>query len=326
MKTMGKQEHLYVGVDLGGTKIQSSLVYESGTILGSVRTPTPANGTPDDIIATIETSILDLLAKQDVDAADLEAIGIAVPGVVDPPKGRVIVTPNINFSDVNVVRPLKKTFDVPVVLGNDCNLGTLGEFWLGAARGANSAVGILVGTGIGGGFVCSKKGKLWRGARESALEIGHMIMQIGGPVCGCGNQGCFEALASRSAMERQIRQEVEQGTQTVLTKILNGDLQRIRSKAFKQALKREDPLVTKVVRQASQVLGYGCMTIRHLIDPEVIVLGGGVMEACGDFILPIVQEVVASDKLPGAKQGGDVVMSALADDAVVLGAVALARQ
>ncbi len=323
---MGKQEHLYIGVDLGGTKIQSSLVYGSGRIAGSARTPTPMNGTPDEILATIETSISDLLTKQDVPASELMAIGIAVPGVVDPRKGRVIFTPNINFSDVDVVQPLQKSFGVPIALGNDCNLGTLGEFWLGAARGTKSAVGILVGTGIGGGFVCNKKGKLWRGARESALEIGHMIMQIGGSVCGCGNQGCFEALASRSAMERQIREEIEQGAQTVLTEILDGDLKRIRSKAFKQALKREDPLVTKIVRQASEILGYGCITIRHLIDPEVIVLGGGVMEACGNFILPIVQEVVASDTLPGAKQGGGVVMSVLGDDAVVLGAVALAQQ
>lgn len=322
---MGTQERLYIGVDLGGTKIQSSLIAASGSIFHSVRTATPTEGSPEDIIETIRQTIIDVLAKQEKGSEKPKAIGIAVPGVVDPRKGRVVFTPNINFSDVDVVRPLTEAFEIPVVLGNDCNLGTLGEFRFGAARGTKSAVGILVGTGIGGGFVCSKKGKLWRGSREAALEIGHMIMQIEGPVCGCGNRGCLEALASRSAMERRIREEVQEGSQTVLTEILNGDLHRIRSKAFKQALKQEDPLVTKVVREASEILGYGCVTIRHLIDPEIIVLGGGVMEACGDFILPIVQEIIASDHLPGAKPGGHVALSSLADNAVVLGAVALAQ-
>ena len=146
---MGKQEPLYIGVDLGGTKIQSSLITATGTILHSVRIPTPMQGTPEEIIETMKQSINNVLAKQDEIPGKLKAIGIAVPGVVDPRKGRVIFTPNINFSNVDIVHPLADAFGVPVALGNDCNLGTLGEFRFGAARGAKSAVGVLVGTGIG---------------------------------------------------------------------------------------------------------------------------------------------------------------------------------
>ena len=317
-------EQLYVGVDVGGTKIQASLISENGTIIASLRCPTPRQADPDQILTTIEKAVRKVLKKGNVEASSLAAFGIAIPGVVDPKKGKVIVTPNMNFSGAKVVKYLEDKFPVQVVLGNDCNLGTLGEAWLGAARDAQSAVGILVGTGIGGGFV--QKGKIWQGARESAMEIGHMIMKIGGPLCGCGNQGCYEAMAGRLAIERDIREQVAKGRQTVLTEILDGDLSRIRSGALKTALSREDEVAMEVVQQAAEVLGYGCITVRHLLDPEVIVLGGGVMEACSDFILPIVEKIVASDKLAGAREGGNVVLSTLGDDAVVLGAVALARR
>jgi glucokinase len=150
-------------------------------------------------------------------------------------------------------------------------------------------------------------------------------MQIGGPTCGCGNRGCFEALASRSAMEREIREAVAAGRQTALTELADGDLTIIRSGMLRKALAKEDPLVAEVMRRASEVIGHACLTVRHLVDPELIVLGGGVVEACGDFILPIVCGIVDSDQLPGAGEGGHVVASVLGDDAVVLGAVALAR-
>lgn len=183
---------------------------------------------------------------------------------------------------------------------------------------------MLVGTGIGAGFV--RKGKLWRGAREAAGEIGHIVMEIDGPLCGCGNRGCFEALAGRAAIERDIRAAVEAGRTTWLTEKLDGDLSMIRSGALRDALAAGDELVTEIMRKASVVIGNACLTIRHLIDPEVIVLGGGVVDACDQFMLPIIREIVEGDQLLGARPGGYVRLSALGDDAVVLGAVALARQ
>ena len=249
---------------------------------------------------------------------------MAVPGVVDPDTARVVVTPNMSLTGVAIGAHLEGRFHVPMAMGNDGNLGTLGESWLGSARKARSAIGICVGTGIGSGLV--QQGKLWRGDRESAGEIGHIVMQIGGPKCGCGNRGCLEALASRTAIERDIRQAMAAGRSSVLSELAGGDLSVIRSGAIRKALKAEDALVTEVVRHASEVLGYACLTVRHLIDPEVIVLGGGVIEACSDFIMPIVENIVGSDRLPGAREGGRVLLSALGDDAVVLGAVALARK
>lgn len=316
--------NLYVGVDVGGTKILAALVEESGRVLARERAATPRKGTHRAVLEAIRETLEGALRKEKVSPRSLAAIGIAIPGVVEPEKGRVVVTPNMNLSGIAITNVLQKEFGVPVALGNDVNLGTLGEHWLGTARRAESAFGIFVGTGIGGGLV--RRGEMWRGYRESAAEIGHIIMEMDGPKCGCGNRGCLEALASRTAIERDIRQAVKAGGKTVLTDLLDGDLSVIRSGALRRALDQRDRLVTKVLRRAGEVLGYACLTVRHLVDPEVIVLGGGVVEACGDFLVPIARAIVEADRLPGSRPGGRVVRSALGDDAVMLGAVALARQ
>jgi len=334
MKAITERERLYLGVDIGGTKIQASLVAESGIILGRQRQSTPRPGSPlagsngpvgpELILAGVESVMKAVLADAQLETTDLTAIGVAVPGVVEPRSGNVVVTPNMGLTGVSIGSHLESCFRVPVAIGNDGNLAAYGEAWLGSARRARSALGIWVGTGIGAGFV--QNGKMWRGARESAGEIGHIVMQIGGPVCGCGNHGCLEALASRTAIERDIRAALAAGGTSKLAEISAGDLSVIRSGAIRKALKAEDPLVTGILHRAAETLGYACLTVRHLIDPEVIVLGGGVIEACSEYMMPILENIVGSDCLPGARDGGHVLLSALGDDAVVLGAVALARR
>ncbi len=313
---------VYLAVDVGGTKIQASLITQAGVVLSRHRCPTPRDGDPEKVLEAIIAAADETMQEESILLDQLTAVGIAIPGVVDPEQGLVVVTPNMSLTGISVGPRLEEHFGVPVALGNDCNLGALGESWLGSARGTGSSIAILVGTGVGSGIV--QGGKLWTGARESAGEIGHIVMQIGGPKCGCGNLGCLEALASRTAIERDIRQGLAAGRTTVLSDLLGGDLSLIRSSSLRDALEAGDELVTQVLRRASQVLAYGCLTVRHLIDPEVIVLGGGVAEACSGFMLPIIQEILASDQLTGARTGGQVVLSALGDDAVVVGAAALA--
>jgi len=315
---------MYVGVDVGGTSILAALVNEAGQVVSRAKNPTPREDKADPVLTTIEETIDQVLRKALRKGNTVAAIGLAIPGVVDPKRGLIVVTPNMPLSGVAIRKRFKKRFKLPIALGNDCNLGAVGEKWLGSARRARSVMAILVGTGIGGGFV--QKNRLWRGAREAASEIGHMVMQIGGPECGCGNRGCLEALASRSAMERDLREAIAAGRQSILSELCQGDLSVIRSRFLRQALEAGDELTCEVVRRAAEVLGYACLTVRHLLDPQLIVLGGGVLEACSEFIMPVVEEIVASDRLPGAREGGQAVLSALGDDAVVLGCVALARK
>lgn len=316
---------LYLGVDVGGTKMLAALVRPSGRVLARERTETPREGGGERTVAALIGLIDKLLSEAGETPGSLRAIGLAVPGAVDAEGGRIVFTPNTQLTGVEIVPALTERFGVPVALGNDVNCGTLGEKWLGVASGADSVVGIFVGTGIGGGVVIG--GKAVTGHRGMAGEIGHMKMRSGGPECGCGGKGCFEALASRSAMERDIRQGVADGEQTALTEILDGDLSLIKSGSLRKALERDDPLVKRVLRRASEVLGQGCLNVLHLLDPEVIVLGGGVIEACDFYIMPIVEKVVAADPMEGRlPAGGKVAVSSLGDDAVLLGAVAIAQQ
>ncbi len=320
---MKKKPRYYVGVDVGGTKIQATLAEESGKIIGRSRASTPRTGKPDDTIMAIIKLIRGVLCENELAAGDVRAIGVAVPGVVDPDRGRVMLTPNTNLSHTAITPKIARAFRVPVCRGNDANCGILGEAWLGAARGARNAVGIFIGTGIGGGIIIN--GQLIRGCREGAGEIGHMIVVPDGPRCGCGLHGCLETVAGRLGIEREVRQAVKKGQKTILTK-LTGDLSVIRSSLIRKALKKKDKLVTAVMDQAVKHLGAACISLRHLLDPELIVLGGGLVEACEQWILPPVRKAVKAGTMPGVGNAGKIVAAALGDDATAMGAIVLAQQ
>lgn len=315
---------LFVGIDVGGTKVYAILAKPSGEIVARQRCSTPRDGSPNDVLLAMLQAVEDLLFQAGVEAEELAGVGLAVPGICDVAAGRVAFTPNMNLTGVDVAPWLEKRVRVPVALGNDVNLGTLGEKWLGAARTAQSVVGIFVGTGIGGGIIFGDT--LIEGHRGAAGEIGHIVMEIDGPLCGCGNRGCLEAIASRTAIERDIRAAVAGGRKSAVTELAVGDLAVIRSGMLRKALKKGDEVVMETLGRAAKYLGHACLTVRHLLDPEVIVLGGGVMESCGDFVMPIVEKIMDADALPGARGKARVVPSALGDDAVALGAVFEAKK
>ena len=351
MQHSEKNGKFYVGVDIGGTKIQASLITASGSVIANNRRDTPRDCPTETTLDAVENCVVELLQAQNMELADLATIGIAVPGVVEQETGRVVVTPNMNLSGVELGQVMGARFKVPVAIGNDCNLGTLGECWLGSGRAAKSCVGIFVGTGIGAGVVIDNH--VFSGAGQAAGEIGHIVSQVPcddwrtvlgtkkrtkglperpilppGPMfprCGCGNYGCLETFASRTAMERSIREAVADGVRSRIVELCGGNLDVIKSGNIAKTLKMNDKVVTAIVRYAAQVIGYACLTVRHFFDPEVIVLGGGVIEACHKFMMPIIDEVIASDQLPAAPGNRRVLLSSLGDNAVVLGAVALAR-
>jgi glucokinase len=369
MKDLSKE--LYIGVDVGGTKIQASLITDAGTVLVSNRRNTPRNCSPDLTLDVIEESIHELLMLQNLPLEQLSGVGIAVPGVVCPDSGNVIVTPNMNLSGIELGRVMRERLGgVHVAVGNDCNLGTLGECWLGSGRFASMAVGIFVGTGIGSGLV--RDHRLISGAGQVAGEIGHIVLQLPceswraqlclkkserkrvrqaniniakqtikaknvkllrktsiHPLdlvqCGCGNYGCFESIASRSAIERYIREAISCGAKSSIADYNGGKLDVIKSGSIAKALKSGDEVVTVIIKFAATVIGYACLTVRHLLDPDVIMLGGGVIEACQKYMMPVIESVVASDRLQAAACTRRILVSSLGDYAVTLGAVALVR-
>ncbi|MFH1724434.1 MAG: ROK family protein [Elusimicrobiota bacterium] len=319
---MGKD--LAIGVDIGGTKILAALVSGGRRILERRKEATPADAPPAEVFAAVRAAVKGVLDDAGVRPSSLKGMGVGVPGIVDVRSGRVVSAPNINLSGFPMGAALRKRFRVPVAVDNDVNLAVLGEARLGAGRGVRDLVGIFPGTGIGGGVIVD--GRLLRGANGAGAEVGHMKIALKGPKCGCGNRGCLEALAGRRAIEREIRRAVKGGKRTSIKKLNKGKLGVIKSGVLRKALKRGDPVVSRVVKEAAEHLGSACVTLRHVFDPELFIFGGGLIEACGKYILPVVRKKMDADPFFKGLARCRVAASELGDDAAVLGAAVLIEE
>ncbi len=314
-----------IGVDMGGTKILSAVVNESGDILATAKIPTQAKDDTSIVIDRIADSIKEAFQKSGVAVDTIQAIGIGAPGPLDPQTGVVIFAPNLGWKNVALKTELEDRLDIPTFVDNDVNIGTLGEHTYGAGKGIQNLVGIFVGTGIGGGIILN--GELFHGASKTAGEIGHIIVKADGPKCGCGTRGCLEALASRTAMTKAFQKAIlKKGKKSILTKLTDGDLDLIRSGTLAKALRSKDKLTVKVFKQTTKYLGVGIGSIVNFLNPDMIVLGGGVVEALDDKFIDNIRKAAKKYALPDTLKGVQIVRAKLGDDAGVLGAAALARQ
>ncbi|MCB4791054.1 MAG: ROK family protein [Elusimicrobia bacterium] len=319
-----KMDHIFSGIDIGGTKIRVGIVSGEGKIIATSKTPTPKSISPVRLAVCIFDQYEKILKENNLNKKNVAGVGIGIPGIIDMDSGVIVRAPNLNMSGVNFRSILKKKFKIPVAIANDVNLGLLGEQWKGAAMGARNAVSIFAGTGIGGGILIN--GRLYTGCNGAAAEIGHMVVVHDGLHCTCGNNGCLEALCGRWAIERDIKRAVKKGKETIVEKMLDGNFKKIKSRILAKALKAKDPVVTRIMKEVSRHLGSACVSLRHLFDPEVIVLGGGVIGACGEYMLPIIEKAVNKDKLFSGLGKCKIVVSELQDNAVILGAVALVKK
>jgi glucokinase len=318
------ETQIFIGVDIGGTKISAAAVTEKGDILIRKKTATPLKAPPEVVLKSVLVLLQEIRSSAAVAKRGIAAIGIGVPGIIRGGQ-EIVVTPNINLAGFPLARKLKAVLGVNVVLGNDVNLGLLGEQWLGAGQTVKNIVGLFPGTGVGGAVIT--EGKLLTGSHGAAAEIGHMVMTLDGPLCACGNRGCLEALASRRALERDIRQAVRQGAVSKVVQLNGGKLGVIKSRVLKESLNLKDPLITQMMKRLAMILGKACISLKHIFNPELIILGGGLIEACGEFLLPKIRQEVAADPFfTTSIDSCRIVPSQLGDDAVILGAVALVRQ
>lgn len=319
---------LFVVVDVGGTKVLAAVADSEGKILARRKEKTERRDSArliQQVSGAIEVALKEAGAKK----SELRGLALGVPGVVETQSGYVVLTPNAPLSKTPLGEIMAARWNVPVIVGNDVNLGVVGETWRGAGRGAQSAFGIFVGTGIGGGLVLN--GQLIEGFRGLGGEIGHLMIPLGADeIAGMleKKHTFLEDLCSRTAIENQLRHAiVNEGKKSVLTDIL-GDkkLERIRSGALREALKQGDPLVEDVMRRASYLLGLATASVLHVVDPEVIIFGGGVVEACGKWMLPLIEKTARKVAMPGTGKPLRIVQSTLGDDAILLGGVALLRE
>ncbi len=316
---------LTIGVDLGGTKILAAVVDGEGVVRAAVKTGTRAEQGPDKVIKRIIKATRQAVDRAGVAWEQIVGLGVGAPGPIDPESGTVFQPPNLpGWDEVPLGPRLSEALGLPVRMENDVNLGAWGEFVLGAGRGTRDMIAIFVGTGVGGGVILD--GKLRSGFRHAAGEVGHMVLLADGPVCGCGKRGCLEALASRTAIERDIRLGIAAGRESLMTKLTAGGSKALTSGTLAKALRRGDPLVTEVVARAQWYLGLHAASIVNLLDPEMIVYGGGVVEALGDEFLAPIRTIARQYYLQslGAERI-QLVVGALGDRAGVLGAALLAR-
>jgi glucokinase len=319
-----KNEHV-VGVDLGGTKILAGVFDHTLDSSGVAKVSTKSQRGVDKVIERIARCIQDAVDEADLSMKQIAGVGIGAPGAVDFGAGTVIFAPNLEgWKEVPLKKELEKQLGVPVFVENDCNIAALGVYVAELKSKPKHMLGIFIGTGIGGGIIIN--GELYSGVGHTAGEVGHMVLEVSGPKCGCGNKGCFEALASRTAIFQQIKAGIKAGEKTILTDMLGDDLADLRSGDLRKAIRRGDKFVDRVVEGAAEYIGIATANLINILNPEVVVLGGGVMEALADEMMGVILETAKDYAMPGAMKGVDIVASKLGDSAGITGAAVLARR
>ncbi|MFB3922958.1 MAG: ROK family protein [Terriglobia bacterium] len=323
---MGRRAEIIVGVDMGGTSLRAVVVNEEDKILAVEKNPTPVGKKPDALIEEIAAQVIDALEAAGLKRSDLRAVSVGAPGAVNPEKGLVYEAPNLGWKDVRLGPKLSEMLEVPVLVENDVNVGTMGEYGMGAGKGAQELVGIFVGTGIGGGII--SRGELYEGLRGAAGEIGHMVLQVDGPRCGCGKRGCAEALASRTAMEREVRSAIKRGAKSCVLELMKErNKERMTSSIIVRALKKKDRVMRDVLKRTQRYLGILAANVVNLLDPECVVIGGGIAERLqDDFVDPIRKTAREYFLCQRDASRVKIVPARLGDNAGALGAVVLARR
>ncbi len=321
-KEQPSNKDLFLGIDLGGTKIIAGLVERSGRILAKEYRETQAAQGPASVFDRLIEATTTVLASQSIDLSEVNAIGVAAAGPIDAASGTVTAPPNLpGWHDVPLARLIQNRVSLPTYLENDAASAALAEFTFGAGRGCQHMIYVTASTGIGGGFVLN--GRLYQGAAGAAGEIGHMTLLPNGPLCGCGNRGCLEALASGTAIARDARERVSRGVPTLIAELVNGDLTKISAKVVAQAADEGDIEAQEILQEAMEYLGVGVANLVNLFNPEIIVIGGGLTNM-GERLFDTVRRVIDRRAFPISAHTVEVRPAQLGSDVGLLGAAAVA--
>jgi glucokinase len=306
-----------VGIDIGGTKIAALRVTSDGDIETITVIPTPATD-QDAALPAIEAA-----ANAVIDDS-VVGIGVGMAGLVDVRRGVLLETPNLVWRNLPLAEGLRAAFGLPVTVDNDATAAAWAESRLGASRGYDDSLFVGVGTGIGGGIVSG--GRLVRGAHGLAGEVGHMIVEPDGPRCGCGNRGCWEQVASGLAISRAARRAVVEWPGSPLARLAGGDPERATGELVTEAARAGDEVALAILAEVGRRLGEGVAGLVNVLDPEVVVIGGGVGES-GDLVLmPIREAFAASVEGVEVRPPVPIEPAALGNDAGGIGAALLALQ
>ncbi len=323
---MPKQKAYALGIDLGGTKTLAAVVdVSTGEIVASARKRTRAQRGQEFVAQrTIELAKAAIEAAKLPDDESIQAIGVGAAGQIDRKNGVIVDAPNLGVHDMALGSLLSKEFGKPVSVGNDVEVAALGEYIHGAGRGYSNFVCLFVGTGIGSGIV--QNGRMYTGFTGTAGEVGHMVIEASGRICGCGGRGCLEAYASRTAITKAIMAEIHHGRPSVLSDEAQSQLKQgdtiIRSGILASAIQQKDELVIEIVGEAANYLGVGLGSIMNFYNPDCIILGGGVIEAI-DMLFENAVHRARTTALSVPSQKTPILRARLGDFSGVVGAACL---
>lgn len=314
---------VYIGVDLGGTGIKVGLVNDKGEILAKGSTPTHKERPYGEVIADIAALCERVVKQAGATMEDVEAIGVGVPGICDPKSGVIPLCTNLGWHNVPFVEEMRSHIDKPVTVDNDATVAGFAESIAGVSAGTASSVFITLGTGVGGGIVIG--GRPYSGAHGVGSEIGHMIIRMGGEPCTCGNLGCFERYASATAIIRDARRAVQEHPESRIMARCGGNPEKINAKTVIDCAKEGDETAKAVFAGYVQGLAHGIVNLINVLDPEVIVLGGGVSMA-GEFLLNAVREAVKPLVFYKGVSYAHIELAELGADAGIIGAALLGKK
>ncbi len=319
---MKGNNRIWVGFDLGGTKMMAAVLDGKFRVIGTRRRKTKGEAGAKAGVARLIETINQALDEAQISRARLAGIGMGVPGMLNLDTGVLKHAPNLGWRDVPLGKDLSRAFKVPVVIANDVDAGTYGEYRFGAAKGARCVVGVFPGTGIGG--ACVYEGKLLRGKVGSCMEIGHVPVVPNGALCGCGRNGCLETLASRLAISAELAQAAYRGEAPNLLRLAGTDIANIRSGVIREAIDAGDRTVERIVRRAARQIGWVLIGTVHQLAPDRIVLGGGLVEEMPGLFMDEITDTLNKGVTDAFRGTFTVVAARLGDYATALGAAAQA--
>ena len=308
-----------IGLDIGGTKVLGALYDFDGKMLAKIKKKTKADEGIEVVIKQIFKVVDGLLETEHV---DLSAIGIGVPGLVND-SGEVLFSPNIPFVNFKLGQTISQKYNAKAVVGNDVNVAMYGEYKHLNDKALKNVLGVFVGTGVGGAIILD--GKLYIG-QGSAAEFGHMVVNVDGAYCGCGAQGCLEAYASKTAIQKYISKQVTKGRKSMLMDMLEDDGPVMKSSTLQKAYEADDSLAIEVVGRTAKYLGVAAGNLVNLFHPQVIIFGGGVIESMGSALLDMTALEARQHAMPGMIEQVEFKQSSLGDEAGIYGAYCLAME
>jgi len=317
-------DDLILGVDLGGTKILTAVTNSQGKMLSRDHSITPAQKGHEAVIQSILESAHRALEEANIAISEIFAIGIGAAGISNPEAGILFTSPNLpGWQNVPLRDIIQSKLGKKAFLINDANAAALGEFYFGAARGARNFIYITLGTGIGGGIVID--GKIYTGAIGAAGEVGHMTIDDNGSICNCGNRGCWEMLASGTALAREAKHRIEEGARTSILEYADGDIEKVTAQVIHSAAEQGDSLAKELIARTGYYVGVGLVNLINIFNPELIVIGGG-LSNIGDMLLEPAFKTAGERAYKEAFQAVRFASAELGRNSGVLGAAAFALQ